>query len=162
MAQKKCWQCAEMIQAEALVCPLCHAKQRLAYPMPKSEGRMHPALIAVAAVAVVFVAGVAMMIETREPAAEPSRSTPIADQYGGCLMRGLGNQSPNFAGLVKRRLRNPASFEHVETTVGPVKDGVFPATMTYRATNGFGGVDTYTAAGLIEVAGCKAKVLAVE
>lgn len=39
MAQRKCWRCAEIIQAEALVCPFCQANQKLggnAYPKPSS------------------------------------------------------------------------------------------------------------------------------
>lgn len=43
---------------------------------------------------------------------------------------------------MKRTLRNPRSFEHVETVRSPVdKKGTFGLIMTYRAQNGFGGMN---------------------
>lgn len=76
--------------------------------------------------------------------------------------KGYNGEARNLSGLVRKRLRNPASFEHVQTTYGPIDDGAMVATMTYRATNGFGAIDTYTAVGEVQIAGCKARVLTAE
>jgi hypothetical protein len=40
---------------------------------------------------------------------------------------------------VKDRLRDPSSFEHIDTVISPVDDGDHKVVMTYRANNGFGG-----------------------
>ncbi|MDA0998166.1 MAG: hypothetical protein O2944_08175 [Proteobacteria bacterium] len=39
--------------------------------------------------------------------------------------------------LVKKNLRDPESFEHVETKISPVKNGEHVLFMKYRARNGF-------------------------
>lgn len=95
---------------------------------------------------------------------EAGEGQPIAatDPNGGCLIATLGNQSPTFAGLVRERLRNPDSFEHVRTEAGPVSGGTFPVAMTYRGTNGFGTVDTKVATGEVRVVGCAARIITME
>lgn len=90
---------------------------------------------------------------------KPAEKAAPPDPYGSCLLRGLRNQPLQFAELIKQRLRNPSSFEHVQTTPGLVTKGSFPVTMTYRATNGFGAVDTYQAEGEIRISDCAAKVI---
>ena len=40
---------------------------------------------------------------------------------------------------VKKNLRDPDSYQHNETLITPVKDGIHTLIMTYRAKNGFGG-----------------------
>jgi hypothetical protein len=47
---------------------------------------------------------------------------------------------------VKRNLRDPDSYKHVETRITPVKDVAHVLVMEYRARNGFGG---YTSGGVI-------------
>lgn len=76
--------------------------------------------------------------------------------------KGRNGESWNFSGLVQRRLRNPDSFEHVQTVYGPIDNGAMVATMKYRATNGFGAVDTYVAIGEVQVVDCKARVITTE
>lgn len=94
--------------------------------------------------------------------APPPPPAHVKDVHGDCLLTGLNNQAMTFAGLVKAQLRNPDSFEHVRTVPGPVADGRFPVTMTYRATNGFGAVDTAIALGEVRVDDCAARVLTPE
>lgn len=49
--------------------------------------------------------------------------------------------SNEFSATVMQNLRNPKSFEHIETRVGPVdKNGAHTIAMKYRAENGFGGM----------------------
>lgn len=82
------------------------------------------------------------------------------DAYGNC--RGYKGEVRNLASLVQSRLRNPPSFEHVETRSGAPKGGVFEAVMTYRATNGFGGVDTAVAIGEVRTSDCAARVISID
>ena len=41
---------------------------------------------------------------------------------------------------VKYRMKDPKSFEHIETRIAPVSNGQHTAVMTYRGRNGFGGM----------------------
>lgn len=57
---------------------------------------------------------------------------------------------------VKAALRDPKSFEHVETKVTKVRpDGTQGVRMTYRARNGFGGVNVETATATLRAEGCR-------
>lgn len=56
---------------------------------------------------------------------------------------------------VKEHLRNPGSFEHIETAITPLDDkGQHRVTMRYRAENGFGGMNVEQAAGIIDGETC--------
>ena len=58
-----------------------------------------------------------------------------------CLSSWDGSHS-EVVRLVKGELRDPDSFQHVETRVTPVSDqGLHSFTMKYRARNGFGGMN---------------------
>lgn len=89
----------------------------------------------------------------------PEVDKVAADPRDKC--RWPGGSIHNFAGQVQRMLRNPPSFEHVETVVGPIEGDRFKATMTYRATNGYGAVDTGVAVGEVRVGDCAARVISI-
>lgn len=78
-----------------------------------------------------------------------------------CLNPFSGANDPLIR-LVTRRLRDPDSFEHIETTITPVKDGMHTVVMTYRARNGFGGMNVSQASGLVESATCTTTILSLE
>lgn len=61
----------------------------------------------------------------------------------------------DFVGTVKRAMRDPNSFEHIKTVITPVKDGKHTVVMDYRARNGFGGMNTGVAVGVVSNADCK-------
>lgn len=56
---------------------------------------------------------------------------------------------------VKEGLREPDSFEHVETRVTPVNNGEHTFIMTYRAKNGFGGTNVEKVIGTYSNTGCR-------
>lgn len=62
---------------------------------------------------------------------------------------------------VKAMMRNPDSFEHIETKIAPVKDGKHVLLMQYRAQNGFGGMNVATAVANLDNATCDATVVSV-
>ena len=65
--------------------------------------------------------------------------------------------------FVRDRVRDPSSFEHVETSITPVSDsGEHELLMRYRATNGFGGVSVGLATATIQNSNCVATITAVE
>lgn len=56
---------------------------------------------------------------------------------------------------VKANLRDPKSFEHVRTSISPIgKDGKFSAVMTYRAQNGFGGMNVESVGAIVDADSC--------
>ncbi|MCB1347224.1 MAG: hypothetical protein KDK11_00725 [Maritimibacter sp.] len=57
--------------------------------------------------------------------------------------------------MAKDQLRNPKSFEHIETRVWPVNpEGRHTIMMTFRAENGFGGLDVEQAVGFYDHESC--------
>ena len=68
-----------------------------------------------------------------------------------------------FASQVKRMMRDPDSFEIVETRVTPISaDGTHTIFMQYRAKNGFGGMNVSNALGTFRNSDCVSTVLSFE
>ena len=64
---------------------------------------------------------------------------------------------------VKQRLRDPDSFEHVETMILPVNaSGKHGLIMKYRARNGFGGLNVGQAAAIVDNKTCNATLQAID
>ena len=56
-----------------------------------------------------------------------------------CLSAWDGSNS-SLIRETKNTMKDPKSFEHVETVIGTVSNGQHKAVMTYRGRNGFGGM----------------------
>lgn len=64
---------------------------------------------------------------------------------------------------VKAQLRNPDSFEHIETRITPVSgEGAHQLFMDYRAENGFGGMTISTALAVVQQVDCAFLVTQME
>lgn len=64
---------------------------------------------------------------------------------------------------VESMMRDPDSFEHVKTLIAPVgEDGQHELRMTYRARNGFGGMNVGIASARIDNETCAHTLLSVE
>lgn len=77
-------------------------------------------------------------------AVQPSAEERAEEKRQGfhCLSAWSGGHA-KLMDEVKRKLRDPSSFEHVRTTVTPVSnEGTHWMRMTFRAKNGFGGLDS--------------------
>ena len=61
----------------------------------------------------------------------------------------------DFQWEVKRYLKDPDSFKHVETRIGPNEGGKHVVIMSYRAKNSFGGYTSGIATGHLSNADCK-------
>ncbi|WP_037309079.1 hypothetical protein [Ruegeria halocynthiae] len=69
----------------------------------------------------------------------------------------------DFKRAVKDMMREPDSFELIDTRITPVNDeGYHSVLIRYRARNGFGGMNVGEALGLINNSDCSATVLSVE
>lgn len=74
---------------------------------------------------------------------------------GEHCLSGWDGSFPKLKEAVTVSLRNPNSFEHVETVRSPVNaKGKFGLIMTYRAENGFGGVNVEAVAVEVEAKTC--------
>lgn len=60
------------------------------------------------------------------------------------------------------RMRDPKSFEHIETRIAPVKKGKHTLIMKYRAKNGFGGMSFGVTVAKIANRGCGATIVSVK
>ena len=79
-----------------------------------------------------------------------------------CLSAWDGSHS-DFKRAVKEMMRNPSSFEHIETRIAPVNDeGNHSLIMTYRAENGFGGMNTGQALATIRQSDCSYSIVSIE
>lgn len=80
-----------------------------------------------------------------------------------CLSSGDGSHT-GIVREVKAGLRDPDSFEHVDTLITPVQPetGLHGVTMTFRARNGFGGMNVGTAIGEVDPVTCNAVNVLVE
>src|SRR5438067_1109193 len=71
-----------------------------------------------------------------------------------CLS-GWDGSNRSLVDQVKRQLREPDSFEHIETDIQPEVNGKHSITMEYRARNGFGGMNVATAEGVVDHETCE-------
>ena len=68
-----------------------------------------------------------------------------------------------FADDVKDMMRDPDSFEVIDTRVTPVaSDGTHSILMDYRSRNGFGGMNVAVALGSFRNSDCKHTIISIE
>lgn len=75
---------------------------------------------------------------------------------GDHCLSGWDGSFPELKDAVRQHLRNPRSFEHIETVRSPVDShGKFGLIMTYRAENGFGGLNVEAIGIEVDAKSCK-------
>jgi len=98
---------------------------------------------------VAFVAIAAIM-------GQPSEEEKAENKkYGFHCMSQWDGSHPGLVHIVKKNLRDPDSFQHIETRSSPVENGKNKIRMEYRARNGFGGMNVSYAYGVINNENCK-------
>lgn len=94
---------------------------------------------------------------TEEQLKEAKEAKEKADRIasGEHCLSGWDGSFPRLKEAVKRSLRNPDSFDHMETVRSPVDGkGKFGLIMTYRAENGFGGMNVEAAGVEVDAETC--------
>ncbi|MBB4255287.1 MULTISPECIES: hypothetical protein [Rhizobium] len=108
--------------------------------------------------------GLGKFIESKNPAAQErakqealAESNKKADdkRKGFHCLSAWDGSNRHLVDAVKESLRDPSSFEHAETKIGPVNEqGLHFITMNFRAKNGFGGTNIESATGIIRQSDC--------
>lgn len=98
--------------------------------------------------------------DSPEVKAQKAEEIRIAKQKGfHCLSQWDGTHRRLIADF-KPTLRDPASFEHIETKITPVNNGQHTLFMKYRAKNAFGGYVINDLVAKIDHDTCRATVIA--
>ena len=121
---------------------------------------------------VAFCSVMALAFSTVIFSSTSSRALVNYEAGQSCISQ-LTGQHREFNKAIKRQLRNPTSFKHIETRTsqGASQNYDISAThitavshrieVTFRAENGFGNVIAQTASGTYEPETCSAQVLSV-
>tara|TARA_R110000851_G_scaffold80625_1_gene177313 strand:+ start:274 stop:618 length:345 start_codon:yes stop_codon:yes gene_type:complete len=91
-----------------------------------------------------------------EDASDPAKIAKKAEETRKgfhCLSAWDGSNS-SVVRNVKYKMRDPKSFEHIETRIAPVSNGQHTTVMTYRGRNGFGGMVVQTEYATISNSSC--------
>ncbi len=89
-----------------------------------------------------------------------ARQRMIDNKDGQLCIDGSGENASTVERL-KETLREPDSFAHISTLIGPVNsDGTHNLVMRYRAKNGFGGMSFGTTRAVISNLDCSATIIA--
>ena len=79
-----------------------------------------------------------------------------------CLNSLIDGRHNGFVRLVKDKMNDPSSFQHIDTKVSAVLgDGYHAIDMRFRGKNAFGGVVQNRAKGTYRHAGCRATLLSI-
>lgn len=96
--------------------------------------------------------------DAEEKAAEAAKLAKERE-FGHHCLSGWDGVHPDFERQVVEQLRDPDSYETIETRTTKTKDGKNGIIMRYRARNGFGGMNMTEAVGVIDNDTCKATVI---
>jgi len=94
--------------------------------------------------------------------ANPSDRPGLDEDHRLGLHCVVGGFNDDFVNKVKERLRDPNSFEHIETRINPIDStGHHIIGMRFRSRNGFGGMNEQTAIGRVNNSTCSATVTTI-
>lgn len=109
-------------------------------------------------IVIIFFAIWSCSPSAEEEAQEAAKLAADKEKGFHCLS-GWDGSSLQFTTEVKELLRDPESFEHIETKITPKdKDSKHIISMKYRARNGFGGMNVGEALGVMDNNDCNATV----
>lgn len=96
-----------------------------------------------------------------ERAAEAKKR--LVENADGHLCLNMSGENDSVIDQMKPNLREPDSFEHIRTEIGPVmSNGKHALVMRYRARNGFGGMSIGTVEALVSNLDCSAAIVSTK
>lgn len=100
---------------------------------------------------------------TKEDLAKQANERAEDRRKGFHCLSGWDGSHTAVKSSIKEKMRDPSSFEHIETKITPIDEkGNHVLYMKYRAKNGFGGMNVATAKAVIDNSSCKATILSIE
>lgn len=169
--EKLCPQCAEPIKKAALVCKHCgytfteseiHAQRTSDAKAAKAGG-----IGCLAIIAVLVLVGMCSSMGGPTPAERAAEDTAANAEEADKKRRGFHCLSAwdgshrELSDAVKRNLRDPRSYEHIETRITPAdENGNHVLMMQYRARNGFGGMNVGEVAATVKNSDCSFEIVA--
>jgi len=164
MALIECSECGREFSDAATACPNCGkpvtdltAGVETAHKADKPSKKAGSALLGLITWGVIIAVGVWACtpdeMTPEERAAQQAEAQEERRKGFHCLSKWDGSHR-EFKQAVTKNLRDPDSFEHIETRVTPVKDGKHRIIMEYRARNGFGGMVVGQATGAYANSDC--------
>lgn len=140
----KCRNCGGKIEGSPKKCPYCWVED----PIGK-EGGAGPYIASVLVVAFLLILISALMTDDEVPAVDKKEQEAIAKaekrrerEKGFHCLSGWDGTNQAVVQYLKQRLKDPSSFEHIETRISPMDDrGAHSLVMSYRAKNSFGAYD---------------------
>lgn len=168
---KECPACHRFVASSKSICPGCGRRFDIE-EMRKAAGNTSQDKAAAAGCLVVLVGLLSFGLYTcayespeelqARKAAEASAIAETAEnrRKGFDCLSGWDGSNASLVSIVKSQLRDPDSFEHVETKITP-KDpnGQHMVVMTYRARNGFGGLNVNQAMARVDGSTCGAVLI---
>jgi len=138
----KCRKCGRDVPKSIPKCPDCGAGN------PDMSNLQRILYLLIPLVLVIFVLKTCSDNRASKPKLDP-------ELVGAQCLSPWNGTHRAFNEEIKRKLRDPDSFKHVRTRVGPkMSSGSHRIFVDYRAKNGFGGVNSNTANGTFKASNC--------
>lgn len=161
----KCKNCGGKIDGHPRKCPYCWVLD----PVPNEGGAaVYIGSVLAGALFLIFVN--AVMIDDKAPnpvdknveiLAEKQKEREQRERGFHCLSSWDGANEDVIQHL-KRQLKDPSSFEHIETRIAPINErGAHALIMSYRAKNSFGAYDAGTVVASLRNWNCKIETISI-
>lgn len=153
-----------MIRSEAKLCRFCgtrFSEAEVAEAAKKNSGGTW-AIIAIVVIVILAIAGGRETPEQRAALANAERAEEERKAENIASGRHCLSFDGSHRGVIaelKNRMRDPDSFQHIETRVTPPDNHTQLLVMSYRGKNGFGGMNKETLTAQVTPETCSFKII---
>lgn len=152
-----CPECAEPVKMTAAKCKHCghrFTQEEIDSRLQAGRATAKKNTIGCLVIVGLLIALVAMCSDGTESKTDPAIAAADRQKGFHCLSSWDG-ESNQMSRAVQAQLRDPDSFEHIETRITPNKEGKHTVFLKYRARNGFGGMNVEQAIGQVDHESCE-------